>query len=414
MFPADQPKKRILFVDDERLILDGLQRMLRPCRKDWDMTFVECGEAALAALAANPFDVIVTDMRMPRMDGAQLLAVVKERFPSVIRIVLSGYFERDAALRAAGVAHRYVAKPCEPAKLREAIERCCGLSLYVKDDATIRLLGAIGELPSMPHSCASILKALDDPEVPVKEIGRIVGQDVASTAKVLQLVNSAFFGPPHAITNVQMAVSYLGLDILKTLVLSAGVFQTFRRERHTPGFSFEGFQQHSQLVATIAARLPVPKKLVSTAVVAALLHDTGILVLSSHLASDFDHALSISLEEGRPLHRVEAELTGTTHAEVGAYLLGIWGLPEVIVDAVAHHHSPRTEHSTKPGLEVRAAVYVADILAQEQLLTQSRGYPQAHDNLDMEYLAELGVADEVPAWRAMTAEVCGSPAEAEP
>lgn len=412
--PSDNtPKRRILFVDDEPMILDGLQRMLRPARKEWDMTFVDSGDEALVALEANPFDVIVTDMRMPGMDGAQLLEHVKERFPGVIRIVLSGYFEKETAMRAVPVAHQFLAKPCDAIKLREAVERCCTLSLYVKDDDTRRVLGAIGELPSLSRNCASLMKALEDPNIPVNEVSRIVERDVGITAKVLQLVNSAFFGPSKEITNVRMAVTYLGLDVLKTLVVSAELFRTFRPSSHAQGFSFEGFQEHCQLAATIASNLPVPKSMASTAVVAALLHDTGILILSARLPKEFEKALSISLQQDRPLYRVEAELTGTTHAEVGAYLLGVWGLPKDIVDAVGRHHRPAVTSPVKPGLDILAAVHVADILSQEYPASRRGAYPLAHDSLDIDYLAELGVADEIPAWQAMAAGISGPPAETE-
>ncbi|HEV3332119.1 MAG TPA: response regulator [Bryobacteraceae bacterium] len=406
---ADKPKRRILFVDDEPLILEGLQRMLRAYRKEWDMTFVDGGDEALKALQENPTDVIVTDMRMPGMDGAQLLEHVKQRFPSVIRIVLSGYFEKDAGLRAVPVAHQFVAKPCDPVKLREAIERCCSLSVYVNDDNTRRLLGSIGELPSLSRNCASLMRALEDPEIPVNEISRIVEHDVGITAKVLQLVNSAFFGPSQEITNVRMAVSYLGLDVLKTLVLSAELFRTFRPSCHAQGFSFEGFQEHSQLAARIVSHLPLPKSMASTAVVAALLHDTGILILSARLPQQFEQALSISLQEERPFYRVEAQLAGTTHAEVGAYLLGVWGLPNAIVDAVGRHHGPMVHSPVRPGLDILAAVYIADILSQEYPTHRGSVYPQAHDTLDTDYLAQLGLADEIPAWRAMAAELSGVP-----
>jgi HD-like signal output (HDOD) protein len=404
----DKPRKRILFVDDEPLILDALQRMLRSARNEWEMSFVKCGAEALAALEANPVDVIVTDMRMPCMDGAQLLAHVKQRFPGVIRIVLSGYFEKDAALRAVPVAHQFLAKPCDPVKLREAIERCCNVSSYVKDDATRRVLGAIGELPSLPRNSAALMKALQNPDIPIHEISRIVEQDVGITAKVLQLSNSAFFGPSQQIASVSMAISYLGLDILKTLVMSAEIFRTFRASRHAAGFSFEGFQEHSHLTAKIAARLPLLKSLTSTAVVAALLHDAGILVLSARLPQQFDHALCISLKEERPLYRVESELTGTTHAEVGAYLLGVWGLPAPIVDAVACHHHPVISAFAGPGLDLPAAVHIADVLAQDHH-THASAYPLAHDPFDAGYLAQLGVAGEIPAWQAMAQEISSGP-----
>ncbi|MBV9506053.1 MAG: HDOD domain-containing protein [Acidobacteriia bacterium] len=400
------PKKKILFVDDEPLILEGLQRILRPQRKDWEMGFVVSGDAALSALEGNHFDVIVTDMRMPGMDGAQLLTSVKERFPGVIRIVLSGFFEKEAALRAVAVAHRFLAKPCDPKDLRDTIERCCTLSSGLDDDDVRFGAGAIGELPSLPGRCARLIEALENPEVAITEVSRIVEQDVALTAKVLQLVNSAFFGPSQEIINIRAAVSYLGLDILKALVLSAEVLKVFQPQNGVPGFSYEAFQAHSYLTASIASRLPVPQNLVSSTRVAALLHDTGLLVLSTRLPEKFRLALSIAAKEQRPLYRVEQEVNGFTHADVGAYLLGIWGLPQPILDGVRNHHHVCSGASEISGFDTPRAVQIADLLAHEQQAGQEAGlYPSAHDDFDADWLAATGLAPEVPAWRAMASEL---------
>ena len=146
--------KSILFVDDEPMILAGLQRLLRSQRNVWDMSFAASGAEALAVLETKPFDAVVTDMRMPAMDGARLLELVKERYPGTIRIVLSGYFESEAALRAVPVAHQYLAKPCDPKKLHEAIERSCGFASLLPDAALRRVVGTIGELPTLPRTSA--------------------------------------------------------------------------------------------------------------------------------------------------------------------------------------------------------------------------------------------------------------------
>jgi HD-like signal output (HDOD) protein len=359
----------------------------------------------LTALEGSHFDVIVTDMRMPGMDGAQLLTSVKERFPSIIRIVLSGFFEKEAALRAVAVAHRFLAKPCDPKDLRETIERCCSLSSSLHDDDARSVAGAIGELPSLPGRCAALMEALADPEVAIAQVSRIVEQDVALTAKVLQLVNSAFFGPSQEITNIRTAVSYLGLDILKTLVLSAEVLNVFEPQNGIQGFSFEAFQAHSCLTARIASRLPVPKSMVSSTTVAALLHDAGLLVLSSRLPGQFRLALSIATKEQRPLYRVEQEVNGFTHAHVGAYLLGIWGLPQAIVDAVRCHHLVRGA-SEQTQFDIPKAVQIADILAHEQQASREANlYPSAHDNFDMDWLAAKGLESQIAGWRTMAAEL---------
>jgi YesN/AraC family two-component response regulator len=114
--------RRVLFVDDDQYILDGLQNLLRKQRSRWDMCFALGGAAALELFAAAPFDVIVSDMRMPGMDGAELLAHVRERYPAARRIVLSGYAEPAAVQRALEVAHQFLSKPCRAPDLIDAID----------------------------------------------------------------------------------------------------------------------------------------------------------------------------------------------------------------------------------------------------------------------------------------------------
>jgi HD-like signal output (HDOD) protein len=397
--------KRILFVDDEAKVLEGLERMLRPRRREWEMVFATSGAEALRLLEASPFDVIVTDMRMPEMDGAQLLEQVQKRFPSVVRLVLSGYFEMEMAIRAVPVAHQYLAKPCDPEKLRLAIDHACGFTSILTDETARKVVGAIGSLPSVPRTCAALLQALRNPDVPIDEVGRIIEQDVGMSAKVLQLANSAFFGLLQEITTVRAAVSYLGLDVLNHLVLSAEIFRTFHPRQDIAGFSIEQFQEHSRRAAAIAARLPAPKKTISAAVVAALLHDTGKLVLAVRLPQKFELALQATRQRACPFHEVEHEVIGTGHAEVGAYLLALWGLPLPIVDAVCRHHQPSQAGDAPPGLDVLAITHIADGLAWElELKTPDAPTPDS-SLLDLEYLTALGVASELPGWRELAQQV---------
>jgi len=396
--------KRILFVDDEPKVLEALQRMLRPKRRQWEMAFAGSGEEALAILGASPFDVIVTDMRMPAMDGGKLLQHVQERFPSVIRVVLSGHVEMEAALRAAPVAHQFLSKPCDPEKLLEAIERSCQCTSMVGDEAVRRVVGAIGKLPSLPSICAALLAALENPDTPLKEVGNIIEQDVGMSAKILQLVNSSFFGLLREVRSVTGALGYLGLDIVKQLVLSAHIFRTFQPSHAIAGFSLEAFQAHSRLAAGIAARLPAPSDVIPSAVVTSLLHDTGKLVLAARLPEQFELALRVSREECRPLYAVEEALIGAGHAEIGAYLLGLWRLPKPIVDAVFRHHQPTVQESTR-GLDILACTHIADALAVELAQGRPKDGPVAYSLLDNSYLAALGVADQIPAWRALAGQV---------
>src|ERR1035438_12277 len=275
--------KRILFVDDEPILLDGLRRMLLPHRTRWDMMFAGGGDAALRMLEACPCDVVVTDLRMPGMDGVQFLERVRDRFPGIVRIILSGHGEKDSTLRAVTVAHQFVEKSCDSVTLLQLIERTSSLAGALQDQTIRRIVGAVGELPCLPRTAAALMRALDNPDVPVSKVGQIVEQDVAISAKVMQLVNSALFGRSQAVATIPNAVSLLGIDILKQLVITAEVFRAFRPERNIQGFSLDQIQSHSHLSATIAARLPLPKAAGPVAAIAALLHDAGKLVMASRL-----------------------------------------------------------------------------------------------------------------------------------
>ena len=395
--------RRVLFVDDEPRILEGLRRMLRPQRNEWEMAFAPGGEAALALMEASPFDVIVSDMRMPGIDGAALLCRVRDQYPQVVRIVLSGHTEISTALRVVPLAHQFLAKPCDAEMLRVAIERACHLRALLSDDSIRRTVTALGDLPSLPRTYEALTQALADPDTSLQKVAKIIEQDVGISAKVLQLVNSAFFGIAHSMTNIQGAVSYLGINTLKNLVLSVEIFRAFKPKRDLPGFSLEELQHHAQLTAQIAGRLPVPKHLADIAVVAAMLHDVGKLILAWKLSDHFQKMLAEALEAHCPAFKMEERESGFSHAEIGAYLLGLWGLPYTVVEAVALHHGPnRVPHQN---FDTISAVYVANLLAHE-LDESPRAGPAVYvlENYQEE-LTTLGVWEKIPEWRAMAKEV---------
>jgi len=375
-------------------VLEALQRMLRSQRKQWQMAFASSGHEALKLLETSNFDVVVTDMRMPEMDGAKLLELVQERHPGVVRLVLSGHVELEVALRAASVAHKYLAKPCDPEELREAIETACDCRAMLDDEATRRIIGTVGRLPSPPATYASLLSVLQEPNADLEAAARIVEQDVAIAAKVLQLVNSAFFGSRRAITNLSSAVNYLGSETLKQLVVSAELLRAFQPSALF-GFSLPEFELHSSMAAQIAARLPICEELAPVTQVAALLHDTGKLVLATLLRDRFELALRTAFENQVPLHTVEDEVIGTNHAQVGAYLLKLWGMPEPIVAAARGHHQPMNESHAEPSFDIVGVTHVADALAHEL----SNDIQRHTIVIDANYIQAAHVADQLPVWR---------------
>ncbi len=355
--------KRILFVDDESKILDGIRRMLRANRTNWEMHFAVGGDAALRECEACSFDVVISDMRMPGMDGATLLGHIRDRFPASARILLSGYSELTLATRAVPVAHRFLAKPCGTSELQSTIERVCALQDILSTPEMLQIIGAIGELPSLSSSYMALTKAVQNPEVSIEEVAKIIEQDIAMSAKILQLVNSAFFGLARVVTNTQAAVAHLGIGTVKNLALASEAFRVFVPDPRIPREFCESIQTHAHRTAAIVVLLPLEKQTRDFTVLAALLHDIGQLVLASKIPDKFCAALFLAEKRKCNLFEAEEELIGTSHAEIGAYLLGLWGIPNLAVEAIAHHHHPtRIPHS---GFDSSIAVYVADLLAHQ-------------------------------------------------
>jgi putative nucleotidyltransferase with HDIG domain len=396
---------RILFVDDEVKILEGLQRMLRPQRHEWQMDFAPGGKPALRMLEASSFDVIVSDMRMPEIDGASLLNIVREKYPSVIRIILSGYTELEASYRAVPVAHQFLLKPCDPDALRAAIERATSLIAVLNSKTLAGLVGSLQELPSLPRTYARLRTALSEPDTSLDEVVRIVESDVAISAKVLQLVNSAFFGVTREISDIKAAVGYLGITVLQNLVLSVEIFRTFHPKRTTPGFSIEKFDQHSHLTARIASEIGRTMTISNAVVVAGLLHDIGKLVIAESAPEHLRRAILVMHQEQRPLFDVEEQLIGVSHAEVGAYLLSLWGLPSPVVEAVAHHHHP--ERVSHDKLDMLCIVYLSNLLAHEYSGGNKPAKPQGA--VHPVILAVPGVLEKLPQWQKMAEAAAREP-----
>jgi len=388
--------KKILFVDDEPSVLQGLQRMLYGMRGEWDTSFAGSGPEALDLLERERFDVIVSDMRMPGMDGAELLAEVRERYPHIVRIVLSGYSDQETILRSVAAAHQYLSKPCDVATLKSTISRACSLRALLSNESIQRCISTLKSLPSLPALYTTLLEELRSSSCSIARVGEVMSSDMGMAAKVLQLVNSAFFGVSRQVSSLTQAVNLLGLETIKALVLSAQVFSQFEANK-LPAHLASHLWNHSLATGTYAraiARLEDSNSQTSDhAFMSGLLHDVGKLVLAINLFDRYVKALDLSEHEHLPLADAELRTLGITHAEVGAYLLGLWGLPDAIVEGVAFHHCPGEcpEASFIP----LTAVYVADILEHER-------HPDGTDcvsKADAGYLKRLGLSKRFDAWR---------------
>lgn len=396
-------KKQILFVDDEPMILQGLKRMLRGLRSEWDMTFVQSGHEALDKMAEESFDVIVSDMRMPEIDGAKLLYEVKKRFPHMVRVILSGQSDNEMIMKTVKSAHQFLSKPCEAETLKSTVSRAFALRNMLAQDSLKHLVSQMESLPSLPSLYTKVVELIQSPDGSIKKIGEVIAKDLAMTAKILQLVNSAFFGIPRHISNPAQAACLLGLDTIKALILSIGIFTKFEQKRFAH-FGIENLWNHSIKTGAIAKKVAdkegADRYLADNAFMAGLLHDVGKLVLVSNVPEKYEEVIETKKDQNMTLNEAEQSVFGATHADVGAYLTGLWGFPDAIVEAVAFHHRP--EVCLSNDMIPLTYVHIANWLEHHGNGAGSMDDPIS--KIDYGYLDKLGLVKKIPEWLKTCAE----------
>ncbi|MEZ6135179.1 MAG: response regulator [Pirellulaceae bacterium] len=385
----------VLFVDDEANVLSGLRRMLRGQRNHWNMHFANGGVEALELLEKCPVDVIVSDMRMPGIDGAELLTRVSKQYPNTVRLILSGQSDQEKIFRAIGPAHQFMSKPCDPDVLIKTIERACHLHERLEDKALQELIAKIDGLPSLPQVYTDLVTELNSQDASVDKVAEIIGRDLGMTSKVLHLVNSSFFGIPQRVTCVKHAASMLGLSIIRPLTLSVSAFSQYK-DPGVRGYSLEREIEHGLSVGVSARQIASSRTsdptFVDDAFLAGMLHDIGKLILAVHCTKSLQEAIDTSQTKHVPLWKAELEVLGTTHAAIGAHLLELWGLPNPIVEAVAFHHQP--ELSMHDEFTPLAAVYVSNFCESE--LQPDRN----PDEFAVSYIQRLSLSEQVELCRA--------------
>ncbi len=361
--------KRILFVDDDANVLLGLRNVLRTKRREWEMVFAIGAEEALVKLADGPFDVVVSDMRMPGMDGATLLGRVEQMQPSAVRIILSGQTELESAIKSVFVAHMFLSKPCDPVLLQGVVDRACRLNAILSSDELRATACKVQMLPTASKTYLALNDALMAPTCSVATVVRIVERDVGLCAKLLQLVSSAFFGLPGKISSLADTVTYLGFSTIKNLALALETFSTAADSSDLAVDDLLALQSHSLLTGRIARKIQSKDvKKAEEAFLAGVLHEVGWLVRVNGTLGQNPHS---------PAER----------ALLGAYLIGLWGLPHTLMEAVAYHREPHLlAHSTFGLVD---SLYIADHLA-----TEMQDREPAGQKLDLGYLAGIGIDEE--------------------
>ncbi|HZR32056.1 MAG TPA: response regulator [Terriglobales bacterium] len=355
--------KQVLFVDDEEYILDGLKRALRPRRHEWTTHFAQSGAQGIALLQQHTFDVVVSDMRMPGMDGAEFLEQVCKIQPRTVRLILSGQCDRTSILRALGHTHQFLNKPCDAETITRVLQHTFVLQQLI-NPALWSLLTPVNNLPSLPLLHQKIVEQLSGPEVSVSVLKDIVGRDPAMTARILQLVNSALFESARQITQASSAVDVLGAESLSYLVTQVGVFAPAVPSEIPLDLDAENNHAFRVKMAarTIAEceQLDGDKK--AKALTAALIHDLGKLLLAWQMPQEYTKVRHL-IKAGMSCIQAEQKVFHGDHAQLGSWLFGLWGLPESLIKAVALHHDPTILNS--PELDTAVVVNVANLMAHQ-------------------------------------------------
>jgi len=395
--PPPEPTPRLLVVDvagDTRAVV---AEALAPLQPAWEVRTVRGADAGLTHLESGSCDLLLADTNAAMADGTRLMDTVAARWPATVRVGLVDGSSRAGAVHEASICHQMVELPVDAEHLRDVLQRAAGLGVLVKDPALRALVGAVGHLPSIPAVYAELCALLEDPDAPVAKLTALLECDAALVAKLQQLVNSAFFGRGQHVKRLDQTVQLLGMTVLRSVVLTHAVYS-----QCGPVVELElaEEQAHSLRVAVTARRL-VGSSDADAAFMAGLLHDVGKLVLAMQapqmLADDRREAVA----QRTSLHAVEQRRRGATHAEIGGYLMGLWNLAPVVVEAVAFHHAPaRAPAGQRP---VLAAVHVANVLDSVQ-----RGDACAIAELDAEYLAAQGLPPSLDDWRMLLELTAGS------
>jgi HD-like signal output (HDOD) protein/CheY-like chemotaxis protein len=387
--------KRILFADADVEELYEFRRQFGPT---WEVLAVGTGPAALEEIRKNPCDVLIADMNLPEMSGAELLNHVRGEFPKTVCFILAPDADRERVMQTVLCAHQFLAKPCEPAQLKAHVDRAMALDTWIASNSMRELVARVRTFPTVPSLYIEIISALKSPDATTEQVGKIIAKDMAMMTKLLQVINSACFGLPRKISDPVEAVGLMGFEAVKSMVMTIKLLSQYDKIKPVY-FSIDRLWRHSTDVARTAKQLTLMHtdnaQLAETAFTAGLMHDIGKVVLAANFDEQYRGAQSLAKRQKLPVWEVEHEIFGASHGEIGAYLLGLWGMPLDLLEVAAMHHQP--SRSISKEFTTLTAVHIANVLEHE--VTPDPDETDSTAKFDEPYLERVGVLELMPQWR---------------
>ncbi len=386
-------KSRVLLVEGAPGGLGATLAPLRDLAPAWELRLAHSGQEALASMAAAPWEAVVAEVRLPDMAGLSFMNQVARQHPRTHRLLLADLSDLESLLRCVGTVHQLLAQPCDAARLQVTLHRAFALDVWLPNQTVRELLGRLPSLPSSTESYAAVLDQLQQPSPAIDRIAASIAGDPPLAAKILQLVQAVAQGPPRTDVDPVSAVKELGVATTKRLLLLSHNYSRFA-DLDGGLVSIPALWEHSQRVARLARQLAeaegLDEAIARQSATAGLLHDLGKIALAANLSAQFREAVVQARARNLALWEAEQVVFGATHGEVGGCLLGVWGLPVPVVEAVTLHHHPTRFLSDSLG--PLTAVHVANAFDHAETPADFA------QRVDTSYLRELGLADRLPHW----------------
>ncbi len=393
----------VLFVDDDKNILEGLKRKLYSKRSEWELAFKEGGLNAIEYMKTHPVDIIITDMRMPGVSGLDLLNHVNKVYPETIRIILSGHAEKTVVLQSIGLAHQYFSKPANTDDIIEAIYQIISVRKALKQPEMLKTFTQMRSIPCLPTIYHKIMDMLQSDDISMKSIGDLIMLDIGLSAKILQLINSSFFSVGKKIIDIYQAINLLGLDTLRDLILTIQIFDQVDHSNFLH-FHLRELWKHSISTAKIAKwvanELGFSKEDCQSAFISGLLHDSGKLILANEFPVQYNEIILELKKEKGNWEDIEKKVFHVSHSDVIAYLTSIWGFSNSIVHSLLFHNRPQESQSKK--VTILTCLYIADYIQRfisKNKMHELREFVNLIDPIiDMDYLKTIGFSKDINKW----------------
>jgi HD-like signal output (HDOD) protein len=331
---------KIMLIDAEHMSLLKTKGALAGVDPFLKITPLTNARDALNLLAREAHDVVIADLLLPGVDGLALLEKVRRLYPTVIRFLVTSNSDYKLTFAAMNVAHQVMQKPLDTPLLWSLISQTAAVLPLIRDDAMRAVIGSVAQLPPAPRVYAELSRLLENPNCGIDDVVKLIGRDPAIASRLLRLANSAFFSHREHSLDLRPSVVRLGFNTIRNLMLTVELFDLGSPFGKALGRELELVQRNALVLAKISEQLARSTTLTGDAFVTGLLADIGQIVLLMTQGYAWRDCRATARLYKRPLQDLEEKAFGVTHAEVGGYLLALWGLPYSVVEAVTNHHHP--------------------------------------------------------------------------